>query len=117
MKWTFEMRKGVKHSFLLLFVSLFKDNSTFILSFIFEAKREKKNPNLCYFTSFLHFKCLYIRINFYLLRLVIHDQIKSYILHLLTFQTPKFSANHINICFWDSIAKVVMLKVEELPLL
>ena len=38
-------------------------------------------------------------------------------LHLLTFQTPKFSANHINICFWDYIAKVVMLKVEGLLLL
>jgi len=35
----------------------------------------------------------------------------------LTFQTPKFSANHIIICFWDYIAKVVMLKVEGLLLL
>jgi hypothetical protein len=25
-------------------------------------------------------------------------------LHLFTFQTPKFSANHVYICFWDYIA-------------
>ena len=31
-------------------------------------------------------------------------------LHLFSFKTPKFSANHIIICFWDSIAWVVMLK-------
>lgn len=43
--------------------------------------------------------------------------LEIYSLHLLTFQTPKFSANHINICFWDYIAKVVMLKVEGLLLL
>jgi hypothetical protein len=40
-----------------------------------------------------------------------------FMLHLLTFQTSKFSANHIHICFWDYIAKVVMLKVEGLLLL
>jgi len=39
------------------------------------------------------------------LEIILHAQV----LDLLTFQTPKFSANHINICFWDSIAKVVIL--------
>jgi hypothetical protein len=29
-------------------------------------------------------------------------------LHLFSFKTPKFSANHIIICFWDYIAWVVM---------
>ena len=29
-------------------------------------------------------------------------------LHLFSFETPKFSANHIDICFWDYIAWNVM---------
>jgi hypothetical protein len=36
------------------------------------------------------------------------DASKPDILHLFSFKTPKFSANHIIICFWDYIAWVVM---------
>ena len=35
---------------------------------------------------------------------------RFYTLHLFSFQTPKFSANHIIICFWDYIAWVVTKK-------
>jgi hypothetical protein len=37
-----------------------------------------------------------------------------YFLHLFSFETPKFSANHIDICFWDYIAWVVNeIKLED----
>ena len=32
------------------------------------------------------------------------------VLHLFSFETPKFSANHIIICFWDYIAWVINKK-------
>jgi hypothetical protein len=35
---------------------------------------------------------------------------KKFCLHLFSFKTPKFSANHIDICFWDYIAWVINKK-------
>ena len=32
------------------------------------------------------------------------------LLHLFSLETPKFSANHIIICFWDYIARVINKK-------